>query len=165
MVQFCYMRMRPAIPLLSLAALGLLIFTGYAFFHVDTESSGMPANIGPSEVLTDQTQHMPDVSTARTRLTGDWQSTDPEPFRREFRADDTFTDTLSKEAARTGRWKLFSSDTENPLRIPLEEGALYIEILYPAQEALYTKVLTLTEKELELIELSSGRTTRFTRVP
>ncbi|MBP9669325.1 MAG: hypothetical protein KBE09_03480 [Candidatus Pacebacteria bacterium] len=159
------MPMRAVMVILSLSVVCLLMLAAYTLFHLDTESAGIPTDIGPSEVLIDPTQHTLDEAGARARMAGNWQDTSSETRRREFRVDGTVVDTYTPESSRVGQWKLFSSATENPLRVPLEEGAIYMETVYPPEDAQYTKVLTLTEADFEIIELSSGTVTHFIRIP
>ncbi len=136
-----------------------LILTGIIFglYQYTTASPLAPApDIGPTEVTIDPTISTLTIDDARARILGLWRSTSDEKTMHNFRADGTLNSAST--------WILFSTDTESPIRVPLEEGAIYLGLHAETASEKYAKVLDLTTTTLTVIYLSSGETEHFTRV-
>ncbi len=145
-----YMYVRLAVP--------ALILTGIIFglYQYTTASPLAPApDIGPTEVTIDPTISTLTIDDARARILGLWRSTSDEKTIHDFRADGTLNSAST--------WILFSNDTDSPIRVPLEEGTVYLGINAETATEEFAKIVAVTDTALDIIYLSDGRAEHFTR--
>lgn len=99
-------------------------------------------------------------------IVGVWQSQDDAQFIREFKSDATVEDRYEGEAPMGASWKAFTSDDAVDVAFPLDEGAVYLQMVIGEDDKEYLtfKVAQITPETLELIYMDRGGSLTFTRV-
>lgn len=96
-------------------------------------------------------------------IVGKWQSLDDAKFVREFKTGKAVADSYEGKTVSSGSWIAFTKASAPSVAFPLEEGAVYLQLVMTGTQAdtLNFKLTKLTPEELELIYLDRGGALRF----
>jgi hypothetical protein len=110
----------------------------------------------------------PPLAVVTRALVGTWESSEDTRFSREFRADNTVTDSYEGDPdnSQSGNWLLFAGGTPPPEfagRKSLVASAYYLEIRENGDTLLFG--LTHVDRAaLQMVNLDRGNTLTFTRL-
>lgn len=133
----------------------LIIIAGAGWWVLSPNTAIAPEG----EQVTD-TQPLPADS-----IVGVWRSTDDANFVRTVYENGGYMDTYDgdPDAATVGPWVTFTKESApEGFAYPLEDGTIYLQ-LDTGDEALYFKIVEVTETQLSLIYLDRGGAVYFAR--
>lgn len=151
------MNTRTTVIALAIIALAALAYYFYATKPAAESADGAGQAAGIQKTANDPSMH------------ATWRSTEDPKFTRTFRADGTVTDAYEGDAAATesGTYAAIDPATETGFPLPAANfsGTTVIRIDFERSGPMYFGILTLTESELAMTNISGrGNTLSFVRV-
>ena len=147
----------------KLLLLVVVIVGGGLIYHATTKSGTDTAMENDRMMTAD-----PRVSSAQEMLTGRWSSEDDRNFERAYMADGSVTDfyaSASGETETKGTYWLFTADNApTDLIFQLNNTDVYVQQTDDTGVITYSRVVSVTPTELELMNMDKGSAMRFGKI-
>ncbi len=140
----------------------VIIACGGLYYYRHDQAQRLSGERGSSENVSAKRS----PSDERTKIVGTWRSTEDSKFIRVFNADGTTEDRYEGDPSATmaGEWNIFTSTNPDPgYDRELATDTTYLKI-QSQYEALFFRVLSVSDTNLELSYLDRGNTLSFTKV-